>query len=40
MVDAAVTALAHLGVAVDPAWALDGRPIGAAGGDRRRPVPR
>jgi len=40
MVDAAVTALAHLGVAVDPAWGLDGRPIGAAGGDRRRPVRR
>ncbi|WP_338696909.1 alkaline phosphatase family protein [Streptomyces sp. Q6] len=27
MPDVAATALAHLGVAIDPAWALDGRPI-------------
>ena len=28
IVDLAVTALDHLGVAVDPAWELDGRPLG------------
>ena len=27
IVDIAVTALAHLGVAVDPAWGLDGRSL-------------
>jgi predicted AlkP superfamily pyrophosphatase or phosphodiesterase len=31
LVDVAVTALAHLGVAADPAWQLDGRVIGLAG---------
>ncbi|MFF2040390.1 alkaline phosphatase family protein [Kitasatospora sp. NPDC058170] len=29
MVDLAPTALAHLGIAVDPAWGLDGSPIGS-----------
>ncbi len=29
MVDIAPTALAHLGIALDPAWGLDGAPIGA-----------
>lgn len=29
MVDLAPTALAHLGIAVDPAWNLDGSPIGS-----------
>lgn len=28
IVDVAVTALAHLGIEVDPAWGLDGRPVG------------
>ncbi|MHC5006443.1 MAG: FAD:protein FMN transferase [Planctomycetota bacterium] len=28
VVDLAVTALAHLGVEADPAWGLDGRPVG------------
>jgi predicted AlkP superfamily pyrophosphatase or phosphodiesterase len=28
IVDVAVTALAHLGLAIDPAWNLDGRPVG------------
>ena len=28
IVDAAVTALAHLGIGIDPAWGLDGRPLG------------
>jgi predicted AlkP superfamily pyrophosphatase or phosphodiesterase len=28
IVDVAVTALAHLGVAIDPAWGLDGRAVG------------
>ncbi len=28
LVDVPVTALTHLGVAIDPAWHLDGRPIG------------
>lgn len=28
IVDVAVTALAHLGIEIDPAWALDGRPVG------------
>jgi predicted AlkP superfamily pyrophosphatase or phosphodiesterase len=32
VVDVAVTALAHLGVAIDPAWGLDGRAVGLAGG--------
>ena len=40
MVDAAATALAHLGVAIDPAWGLDGVPVGAArSAERRRPEP-
>lgn len=30
IVDIAATALAHLGVAIDPAWDLDGRPVGLA----------
>lgn len=30
IVDVAATALAHLGVAIDPAWELDGRPVGLA----------
>ncbi len=33
IVDIAVTALAHLGVAVDPAWRLDGRVVGLAGSE-------
>ncbi len=32
IVDVAVTALAHLGVSIDPAWGLDGRAVGLAGG--------
>ncbi len=28
LVDAPVTALVHLGVAIDPSWGLDGRPVG------------
>lgn len=28
IVDVAVTALAHLGIDIDPSWALDGRPVG------------
>jgi hypothetical protein len=28
IVDVAVTALAHLGVAIDPAWGLDGKAVG------------
>ncbi|MEJ2541049.1 MAG: alkaline phosphatase family protein [Gemmatimonadota bacterium] len=28
VVDVAVTALAHLGIPIDPAWNLDGRPVG------------
>ena len=39
-VDAPVTALAHLGVEIDPAWQLDGRPIGLkadTGPDRETP---
>lgn len=28
VVDVAVTALAHFGIALDPAWDLDGRPVG------------
>jgi hypothetical protein len=28
IVDVAVTALAHLGVAIDPAWNLDGKVVG------------
>ena len=28
IVDIAPTALAHLGFAIDPAWRLDGRPLG------------
>lgn len=31
VVDVSVTALAHLGIAIDPAWNLDGRPVGLAG---------
>jgi predicted AlkP superfamily pyrophosphatase or phosphodiesterase len=31
IVDAAVTALTHLGVAIDPAWGLDGRAVGLLG---------
>jgi thiamine biosynthesis lipoprotein len=30
IVDVPATALAHLGVAVDPAWGFDGRPVGLA----------
>lgn len=30
IVDVAVTALAHLGIAIDPAWGLDGRVVGLA----------
>ena len=33
LVDVAVTALAHLGVEIDPAWQLDGRVVGLAGRD-------
>lgn len=32
IVDVAVTALTHLGVAIHPAWRLDGRAVGLAGG--------
>jgi predicted AlkP superfamily pyrophosphatase or phosphodiesterase len=28
IVDVAVTALTHLGIEIDPAWGLDGRPVG------------
>ncbi len=28
IVDVAVTALTHLGIAIEPAWELDGRPVG------------
>ena len=28
LVDVPVTALTHLGVRIDPAWQLDGRPVG------------
>ena len=28
IVDIAVTALTHLGVSIDPAWELDGKPVG------------
>jgi len=28
VVDVAVTALTHLGIAIDPSWQLDGRPVG------------
>jgi hypothetical protein len=28
LVDAATTGLAHLGVAIDPAWELDGKAVG------------
>jgi len=28
IVDVAVTALTHMGIEIDPAWALDGRPVG------------
>jgi predicted AlkP superfamily pyrophosphatase or phosphodiesterase len=30
IVDVSVTALAHLGIEIDPAWELDGRPVGLA----------
>jgi len=30
IVDVPVTALVHLGIAIDPAWQLDGRPVGLA----------
>jgi predicted AlkP superfamily pyrophosphatase or phosphodiesterase len=35
IVDVAVTALAHLGVAIDPAWELDGKVVGLGKGGRR-----
>jgi hypothetical protein len=28
IVDVAVTALAHLGIEIDPSWRLDGSPVG------------
>ena len=28
IVDLAVTALTHLGISIDPAWELDGKPVG------------
>lgn len=31
IVDAPATALAHLGIAIDPVWRLDGRPVGLTG---------
>jgi len=34
IVDVAVTALDHLGIDVDPAWALDGEVLGGGGGGR------
>lgn len=33
IVDVAVTALAHLGIEIDPAWDLDGNVVGLPGGD-------
>jgi hypothetical protein len=33
IVDVAVTALAHLGITIDPAWHLDGRVSGLNGGN-------
>lgn len=33
VVDVAVTAMAHLGIEVDPAWELDGRVVGVEGGE-------
>ncbi|MGX9919697.1 alkaline phosphatase family protein [Streptomyces sp. NPDC002248] len=33
MPDVAATALAHLGVPIDPAWGLDGRPLAQSSGD-------
>ena len=30
IVDVSVTALAHLGIAIDAAWELDGKPVGLA----------
>jgi predicted AlkP superfamily pyrophosphatase or phosphodiesterase len=35
IVDVAATALAHLGVPIDSAWELDGRPLGLGGRGRR-----
>jgi predicted AlkP superfamily pyrophosphatase or phosphodiesterase len=34
IVDVAATALEHLGVAIDPRWGLDGRPVGLRGANR------
>ena len=41
LVDVAATALAHLGIPLDPAWNLDGQPVGiaSAGLYQDRPVP-
>lgn len=34
VLDIAVTALDHLGIEIDPAWGLDGRPVGVIGAER------
>jgi pimeloyl-ACP methyl ester carboxylesterase len=34
VLDIAVTAMAHLGIEIDPAWELDGRPVGVVGAER------
>jgi endonuclease/exonuclease/phosphatase family metal-dependent hydrolase len=39
-VDLAATALAHLGIDIDPAWGLDGRVMGLARGGAVVPFPR
>jgi len=39
MVDLPVTALVHLGVAIDPRWQLDGRPLGVRPPAAGHPVP-
>ncbi len=36
LVDAATTGLAHLGVAIDPAWGLDGQVVGLSAGERKK----
>jgi arylsulfatase A-like enzyme len=39
LVDLPVTALVHLGVAIDPQWQLDGRPLGVRPPAGGQPVP-
>lgn len=36
IVDVPVTALGHLGIVIDPAWNLDGRPVGVKPADPSR----